>query len=801
MAIATARTPFLDSNSFSAEEPQEAPPPVGSSVLNRSPFLSVYEFNESEAAQNDPVREAYASLMNELHDEEFDEALYELECSARAMHDEQLAAGKQRDDADRLVAQHFLPLIRATEAAVDAVAREFASREQAGISEQEVEAFIQEYQPPERLDPEFENLFGGILRKVGRVVKSAAGKAWQGIKKVALGPLFNLIKTAFKEIMERVLNWAMSKIPEPLRPAAQLLAQKLGFGQAVSAPAPSSAGSADGAGSPVQTATGDNATSPQQELNEHIAAAMLAQDEAELELQAAQLSSASNTATTPVLAELEDARERFIQELESLGAEESAAPQIQNFLPAVIKALQVAVPIIGRERVVNWIAQPVAALIKKLIGPDQAPALSRAIVDAGLKLPPLNLELSEAETARLAPAAVAATVEETIRRVASLPDEVLNNQELLEGYTLEAFEQAAAANLPAVFSEATYRRRPDLLEAGLNAGWVLLPLRGPKRYKRCTRSFHVNISPHLAEEVESFEGATLAEHLQDQLGLEEGEEAEGQVYLYEALPGTTVADIARGERENLGPGQSDEANAEQLHPLTSQAAAIMLGKPGLGRAFPAYWRGRKLAAGQRLFGLAGRRRLLMIPGHHRRPRRRMRVYVTLDSVQDQVRVCAFISEVRAQKLAARLRQAPNLGLITAGFQGAIRGRLDRIFGGHAPSRLRVVHAALPPGRSPASALQNLPPIATQTFVAKLQAWLVQGFAEFIKVQAPRVIAATENAADGITFVFTLEHPPGLKELGQAMVDRAAAAGAIAEAISKGTPPAVRVEVFAGRRCV
>jgi hypothetical protein len=129
-----------------------------------------------------------------------------------------------------------------------------------------------------------------------------------------------------------------------------------------------------------------------------------------------------------------------------------------------------------------------------------------------------------------------------------------------------------------------------------------------------------------------------------------------------------------------------------------------------------------------------------------------------------------------------------------------RSRLDRIFGGHAPFRLRIVHAAMPPGRSPAAALRSLPPIATQTLVAKLQAWLVQEFAEFIKAQAPRVIAATENAADGITFVFTLEHPPGLKELGQAMVERAAAAGVIAEAISKGAPPAVRVEVFAGRRC-
>jgi hypothetical protein len=43
--------------------------------------------------------------------------------------------------------------------------------------------------------------------------------------------------------------------------------------------------------------------------------------------------------------------------------------------------------------------------------------------------------------------------------VASLPAHILDNQELLEGFTLEAFEQAA----------------------GVNAVWILMPLRGRKR--------------------------------------------------------------------------------------------------------------------------------------------------------------------------------------------------------------------------------------------------------------------------------------------------------------------------------
>jgi hypothetical protein len=804
VTTATARAPFLDINSFSADEMPE-PPPMRSAAPARSPFLSVYESSDGQSEYGDPVREAYATLMNELHDEEFDEALNELQSHARALHDEQLASGKPRAEADRLVTQHFSQLISASEAAVDAMAREFAPREQAGIVDQEIDSFVEGYAPQTPLDPEFENFFGSLVKKLGRAAKAAAGKAWQGLKKVGIGAFFNQVKRALKPILKRVLEYAIGKLPPSLQPLAQQLAQKLGFGPAAPvAPSPGAADGAgadaaatpDGAGSPVQDAAGADAISPQQELNEHIAAAMLARDEGELEMEAMQFSIPSGVAAEATFADLEDARERFIGELESLGANESAEPHIQNFLPAVQAAVRVGISLAGRPRVVNFLAQLLAKLVAKLIGPEQAPVLSRAIVDAGLKL--LNLEMSEAETNRLAPAAIAATIEETVNRVASLPAEVLDNLELLEGYALEAFEHAAAANLPAVLSEATYRQRPDLLEAGVNAGWVLLPLRGPKRYKRCTRSFQINVSPHLAEEVEGFDGATLAEHLQDQLGVDEGEQVDAQMYLYEALPGTSLTDIARGERETLGPGLSDEANAAQLHPLTPQAAASLLGKPGLGRALGAVASGQGLAAGQRLFHVATGRRMLM--GHKRRPHRLLHVNITLDAVQDQVRVCAFLSEVKAQRLASRLRQPSSLGSISAGFHRAIGRRLRYIFRGLAPKRLHIVHAGMRPGQSPALGLQNLPPNATKAFVEKLQAWLVPAFAEFIKTQAPRVIKATEDAANGITFAFTLEHPPGLKPLGQALVERGASGSAIAEAIFKGTAPTVRVDVHAGHRC-
>jgi hypothetical protein len=825
VTVATVRAPFLDFASFSAEE---APPPTPMRMpaSTRSPFLSVYELDgqAAEAPQDSPQREAFATLVDELHDEEFDEALHELESHARGLHDQQLAAGATRTDADRVLTQHFAQLIQESEAMVDAMAREFGSRDETGLVDHEFDAFLDEYTPSTPLAPEFENFFGSLLKKVGKVAKAAAGAAWKGIKAVALGPLFGQLRKLLRPIINMVLRRAIGALPVAVRPLAQKLAEKLGLAKpAVAAPPPVTAApsapdaaaldaaaaaasepSADPAGTPTLEPAGADAPAPQQELDELIGSAFLAQNEDELNLEAAQLQNEYAAGSAPVFAELDDAREQFIQELNELRDGESAEPYIQNFLPAVMTALQLGIKVIGRQRVINFLSPLLAKLIGGLVGPANAPALSQAIVDSGLKL--LNLEMSEAKQSGLAGSAVAATVEETLGRVAALPEYVLDNQELLEGFALEAFEQAAAANLPAVFPEATYRRRPDLLEAGVNAGWVLLPLRGRKRYKRCSRVFKVRVSPHMAEEVESFESAPLSEYLEDTLGVPEGSELEAEVHLYEALPGTTLADIARGERETLGAGLSDEANASQLHPLTPRASAVLLGRPGLGRA--SMFDPRRLAVGQRFYHLAipGRRPLGMHGHHHghhphrSRLRRRFHLNVTLDSIQDQVRVCLFLSEVKAQQLAVQMRQQANVGLIAAGFRKRLARRLPRMFAGMAPRRLRIVHAAMPPGQRPGQALRNLPQVAASAFAGKLQAWLVKGFAHFLGSQSQAFLAATQDPADGVTLQFTIEHPPGLKALCQAAVQPGAAGASVAPAIAEGAEPMVRVAVVAGHRC-
>jgi hypothetical protein len=818
---ANVRSPFLDLTSFTADE---APPvPMRPAPSHRSPFLSMYEMDgqAAESPYDDPAREAFASLTSQLHDEEFDEALDELESHARSLHDDQLAMGASRPEADRVLGQHFAQLVREAEAMVDSMAREFSGRDEVGLADDEVDAFLDSYTPSAPLDPEFEEFFGKLVKKVGNVAKAAAGAAWKGLKAVTIGPLFGQLRTVLRPIIDMVLKRALGALPVAVRPAAQKLAEKLGLVKpapaappAMAAPTagdPSAAGAdaaavaaaaepVSDAAAAVQEPAGADAPTAQEELDELIASAFLAQDADELNLAAAQLRQ-DYAASSPVFAELDDAREQFIGELNGLADGESAEPAIQNFLPAVLPALKLGLRLIGRQRVINFLSPLLAKLIGNLIGPAAAPALSQAIINSGLKL--LSLEMSESERAGLAGSAIAATVEDTVGRIAALPGYVLDDHELLEGFTLEAFEQAAAANLPAVFSEATYRRRPHLLEGGLDAGWILLPLRGRKRYKRCSRVFKVRLSPHMSEEVESFEAAPLAEYLEDQLGLPEGAELEADVHLYEALAGTSLADIARGERETIGPGLSDEANRAQLHPLTPQASAVLLGRPGLGRA--ASGDPRRVAAGQRFYHLAvPGRRPLGAPGRHPhrrpRPRRRLHLNVTLDSVQDQVQVCLYLSEVKAQKLAVQLRRQVNAGLVAANFRKAVVRRLQAMFAGRLQRRLRIVHASMPPGTSPAQAVQNLPRAAAARFAARMQDWLVQAFAECLRGQKDTILAATEDPADGVTFQFTVERPPGLKELGQAMADKSTAAGNLVQAISGGAKPAVRVTVVAGHRC-
>jgi hypothetical protein len=202
--------------------------------------------------------------------------------------------------------------------------------------------------------------------------------------------------------------------------------------------------------------------------------------------------------------------------------------------------------------------------------------------------------------------------------------------------------------------------------------------------------------------------------------------------------------------------------------------------------------------GARLYSLAiPGKRILTVPGSDGKshPRRLGGVRVTFDSTRDEIRLCVFLSEVKAQRLVLRLRKQSHAGSLAAAFQKYLAPRLALVLRGERPGRLRLIHPAVTSG----AAMRRLPAAAIGAIVARLSETLVTSFADFAKTQAQRIIAASDDTADGITIRFTIARAAGLQQLFKALQPNGAAAG-LAGAILQGTKPDVRIEVEPGYKC-
>ncbi len=235
-------------------------------------------------------------------------------------------------------------------------------------------------------------------------------------------------------------------------------------------------------------------------------------------------------------------------------------------------------------------------------------------------------------------------------------------------------------------------------------------------------------------------------YLQDQLSLPEGEDLEAEIHLFEVIPGGTATDIARHEAEVSGLGAADEATLSQLQPLTNEAASVLLGKPALGRALRPGVNVRTVPPGQRVYHMVVGRRPVTVAGlrGRRRVRRLARVYVIIDAPNDQIRVLVFLSEVKTQRLAVRLRQQTHAGAIAVQFQKLLAKRLPPILHGRRPTRLRIVHPGVAPGADNQAVLGRLPALVPPAFVARLQEWLTAAFADFVKNNSAKLLAASED---------------------------------------------------------
>lgn len=783
------QAPFLDVSSFAVEE-------VSRDVLETAsppstPFLSLYESEES-GYLIDPETEEYVQFLNELYDNEFDRSLSALASEAAALYESRFMHehGDPRIvgyEAERLLNQHFSPLVNAAEAMIESLATEYSQQDINTLTENETGEVIDRYQPSTGLSPSFEDFFGKLKKAFKKVAGKAINLAKKGISAAAtlgLGPILNKLKTFVKPLLKRVIQSAIGKLPASLQPFAKKLSERLPFLKEFE----------ENYNYALENTEFFEVSQIQYEFDQHIANVLFAHTEVEQDLEVVQALTEQQAPDIYPLAELDSARDRFIENMQNLKEGEDPTPYIENFVPAILAALRVGINIIGRKRVVNFLAGLLGKLIGKFVGPKYTPALSQAIVDTGLRL--VSLEVTAENESRAASSAVAGTVEETVRRVAALPDYVLDNQELLEGFALEAFEQAAAANLPQVLSEEVYRKRPELGEArNLRGVWVMMPLGQWKRYKKFSRKIPARIMPHKVSSIETFEGTSLGEFLEETLGVAPGEEVEATVHLYESIPGTHLTDISRLEESSLGLTSQD--GYEQLHPLTSEAAGLLLGEPELGRDVDQKYLADPdiTTAGQRFYYLEvpGKRPLKMpeSPGRAK-SRRTTSLRTILDFPRNEIKVHLFLSEIRAQEIAVKLRQHTHIGVITARLQKILYRGLHRSLSGRS-RKLKIVHEAVTPDQW-LSALNRLPSAVTQVFLGRLNEWVIKGLSDFLKQHSEEFIKAASDTADGVTFAISIQNPPGFPQLRQALKGSVLSLGSLKISDSI---PSVKINVTPG----
>jgi len=678
-------------------------------------------FAESLSVGSDSSLEtmAHETVLGEIQSEEFDEALSHLVDEAAARH--LMAAGSWSTESEAPAlsageAEAWLASVGIqSESLIERLAAEFSDRSLDTISFAEIttagDRLIAEASPNGIATEQF---LKSLIKKAGGLVKGAVKLARKGISAVGkllpIGKVFDALKRLVRPLLKRVLQMALNRLPASVRPIAQKLANKM-FGQEAEAFGATSVvlseitEAFDARLSQALTAQGDEA------VNEVIS-------EAEFEVQAL----AHDTVT-----DLDAARTRLARRLEQATPNVSPIAEVEQFIPVVLAALpliRVGISVIGRGKVVKFLANKLAGLIKGHIGPQAAQMIAGPIVDVGLKILTLEAEASGGAS-MLGTEAIVAALEDTIRSVGELPAEAMADPLRLEAELQEAFVAAAAKHIPRRLLARNLSSVETVQDHGV---WVYMPrtTRPLYRYKKFTKVFRVPIAQPVARAIQFPAGDTLEQRL-----LDAGVRAwplEAEVHLYESLPGTHLGHLAAFEAE-AQPAEAGEA-VNEFEELTPEVASMLINEPGLG--------GRG-AVGK------GPRRMFRVVAPGLRLRRASRFSVRLDvtSVPPALRIHVRLSERESHLVASALSRRALAQVVMqlrtvlgAAFRTALAARLTR----HLAEK-GVTNTT--PGR-PAALAEMLAESMLGVISAKLPA------------SATTLAQAARDAASGLTISFEFQ---------------------------------------------
>lgn len=767
MDIWNPESPFLETTSFPVKSLEDEAPILLSYVLEtpwssgETPFLR--DEYETQGLRNTEL-EVISELLAELRDETFEDSVYRLVGEANNFLGDRYSgeygeAEAQSVEAERQLVNFFEPLVQSAEEMYERMGNGLERQDLTAIGEADLEALLDQYQPATgTLNPEFENFIGKLFKKAKSVVKGAinlAKKTALPLTQLAFRPLLNKLKALVKPLLERVLKFALNKLPSGIRPIAEKLARQL-FGQV--------AGEIESESDMASNTL--NAEIIQQEYDLQLADLLISP---ELELEQS-ITEYAQTESLPIDAglALQNAKEQFIQELSRLEKGQDPTPIIQNFIPAVIMAakplLRGAIQLIGRQRVVSLIGTLIGKLGERILGKEEAKKLGDSIGDLTLGF--FGFEVKSSDPYQMAAEIVAETLEQTVLQLAQLPENILENETMLEAYTREAFEKAASAYFP------DSAIRSELRETAAAPGiWVSMPRQRKRRYyRKYSRVFDVDITPQIATNIRIFGGASLLDFLQDVLLITPGKSVKAKMHLYELTLGSRLMDIAAREKDVPGLGSWRWDAWSQIHPLTPEAAAILLKEPGLGKAVdPSYLAGPYLTAiGQRFY-------YLQIPGLFRPPTATVsgtnRVSLTVNLGKASITVRFQFSEKTAQEIAKALRRQDIAGAwrVAKTLDNMLREVIKsrsvgfKLIGFELEEYLGVSTEGLLPAIG-ARALASVGVALLQKLLDKFVDFVWELTANYFKATANDFIRATENPSDGVTMYISCLNVPGLAQI-------------------------------------
>lgn len=795
-----SRSPFSEIASAASEDGTRA---LGFSAWTEN--LTPFADTEAGVLPESEFDRLLSEAFTELRDEAFDEAV-----SFLAEETEQVVAERFTGEApssmaerERFAETHLSGVRFEAEQYLQSLEEGLAGMDVESLTDQQLDEVLDRFAPQTgELSPAGEEFIGKLIKKakgavkfVAKAAKGVVGGVVKTVGKVAsavIGPVLKKLRGLINPLLKRVLSFAIGRLPAPLQPVARKLAARF-----VSESGDSEADMEFESAGPSSTNLTD-IEALAESFDAALAEAVVGQVSGEADSESYEGYEAEASVEGRELENLALARGELIDRLRDASGEQDLAPHIEQFVPALLGALRIGINLIGRPKVVGFLAKYVGQLIRRFVGPQLSAPLSNAIVDTGLRLIMLEAESDEASaiSGEAGSVALASVVEDTVRRLAENEDYVFDNEELMQLATAEAFSQAVASHFPPKFVRPALQQAPSL-----GGTFVARRPRSIRTYRKYSRTPEVEITAQIADALPTFGGTTLGAALRA-AGV--AFPVRARMHIYQSAVGTTLPRMVRLDRAG-GSGRGYAATSN-VHPLTPQAAGVLLREPQLGVAVPpAFLRSRnRIAVGQRFYLLepmnAASALALPVATAGRQVAARLapsRAWIRTDLSRGRIAVGFYLSEAETQRVVAAIRQGNGGNALLQSLNAAFRAMTGA--GAAASARPRVLREDSEDSEELLPALRRRMPAQLKALLhRRLAGWVLPALANWVKTNSEAFVRAAAHPDAGVTIRVELSAVPGLGTIAQAAAAAVRGGGAAVLSALRGTPT-IAISVAPGRQ--